>query len=140
MSDDLVKRLKARIGASRTVTVSPGLYEDIRDAKARIEALEAENTRLRMQHGITKQSRDYQKDRAVKAKASQNKMANGLKHWKTRADAAERALAEAVEVMCKIASHPEKYDDGKRSYAVGWAFHNVRQIARAFIQQHEGKK
>lgn len=42
MSDDMEGRLNARIGPSRTVTVSPGLYEDIRDAAQALTEARAE--------------------------------------------------------------------------------------------------
>lgn len=49
------------------------------------------------------------------------------------------ALQQAVEALQQIADHPETYDDGRRSYAVGWAFFNVQNIAKAALsalQQH----
>lgn len=41
----------------------------------------------------------------------------------------------------RIADHPEKFDDGTKSYAVGFAFWNVQKIARAALAPvTEGRK
>lgn len=41
-------------------------------------------------------------------------------------EAKDRALTE-------IRDHPENYNDGRRSYAVGWAFWNIQNIARTAL-------
>lgn len=56
-----------------------------------------------------------------------------------RALAAEARLAEAMKALTTIAEHPKSYNDGKRSYAVGWAFWNVQNIARAFTNAAKEK-
>lgn len=44
-------------------------------------------------------------------------------------------LEKALE---QIAGHPEKHSDGGTSYAVGWAFWNVQNIARAALTDAKG--
>jgi hypothetical protein len=51
----------------------------------------------------------------------------------TMIEAANR-ISQLEAALTEIRDHPEKYDDGRRSYAVGWAFFNVQNIARAALK------
>lgn len=51
----------------------------------------------------------------------------------TAAEAAEAALAKAVEALTKITEHPESMASETRSYGPGWAFWNVQGIARVAL-------
>lgn len=41
---------------------------------------------------------------------------------------------KALDALQFIADHPEAYDDGKQSYAVGWAFWNIQNKAKSAIR------
>lgn len=56
---------------------------------------------------------------------------------KIAAEAAEARVRELEAALHKIAQHPESVSTPKRSYAGGWAFHNIRGIARAALAQGE---
>lgn len=47
-----------------------------------------------------------------------------------RVAALEAEKAGLVEALEQVAAHPASYDDGVQSFAVGWAFRNVKNIAR----------
>lgn len=114
---------------------------------ARIEALEAELPRA-----LTEQRRrlcaEHDKDREELKRVRQ--VAKDLiEAGKARAAAAERALAEAVEVMRPFGDLSQRYDDTVSDGWVSW-FEFITdharpsetecKAARAFVQQHEGKK
>lgn len=63
-----------------------------------------------------------------------------LQEEKARATTAEARVAQAVEALERIKDHPEEYNDGRRSYAVGWAFWNVQNIARTAAAAIRGEK
>jgi N-methylhydantoinase B/oxoprolinase/acetone carboxylase alpha subunit len=90
-------------------------------------------TDLIEQQAASLAAKDKEIERLTRARDDLRQLYQGCDHLR---DHAERALAEAVGVMKKIAEHPDKYDDGKRSYAIGWAFWNIQGMARAFVAQH----
>jgi hypothetical protein len=49
-------------------------------------------------------------------------------------DAAEARVAELEEALRLIKDHPENSSGTSASWGLGWAFHNVQQIARAALE------
>ncbi len=48
-------------------------------------------------------------------------------------DEARLRIIALEAALTRIAEHPESYRDSQRSYAVGWAFWNVQNIAKAAL-------
>jgi len=93
-----------------------------------------------------------ERDAAIKtcemAATSGGFFAQHAKNSEARADAAEASLAATANAelarlraegeakdraLTEIRDHPENYDDGRRSYTVGWAFWNIQNIARTAL-------
>lgn len=58
--------------------------------------------RLRAELAQSKESKDYQKERAVSSRRSQQDLAKGIDHWRERAEKAEARLASANERVAEM--------------------------------------
>jgi hypothetical protein len=89
----LSERLKGRLGPSRTVTVGPGLYEDVSGAATAIDALQARVKELEDGRNFWKSERDR-----IKAFLSEGdwQTVESEQAWRNRALRAEQERDEAV--------------------------------------------
>lgn len=99
------------------VDLGPGMACPIRSRDARIAKLEAEVARL--QHNGD-EWREMSLDNA------------------RAADASAKRIISLEAALTRIAEHPESYRDGRTSYAAGWAFWNVQNIAKAALATAAG--
>lgn len=58
-----------------------------------------------------KRSRNYQRERVKQVKKARNQIADGLAHWKERAEAAEAELEDGHNALDKLGS-PRKEENG----------------------------
>ncbi|MGB3485338.1 MAG: hypothetical protein WBB07_24375 [Mycobacterium sp.] len=145
MSDDLVRKLRE----ARYVAFDEcGDYDLAQEAATALTEARAENARLRagingvvnFQSGMTRSQVRESCAEILGNKTvglnNQSPFAEAMLGYKARADAAESALAEAVEVMRPVADVTLPWGD----IGAGMILASDVQAARTFVQQHEGKK
>jgi Holliday junction resolvasome RuvABC ATP-dependent DNA helicase subunit len=137
MGADLVKRI--RDNAICDFVAAP--HELLSEAAARIETMEAENARQIAERAADNSRLKVQRDNALL----------DMEEFMNRADAAESALTEAVEVIkrdiaaldeadAQIEYLHEKFKPTGSGVTALTKIDIAATAARAFVQQHEGKK
>ena len=114
--EELIEKMARDIRAARNPYITPpaeGLIYDMALAQAALSAIEAAECVV----VPVSWEEHYEKTLALFAAAQ------------SRAEAAEARVKVLEKALAEIRDHPERYDDGKTAYAVGWAFFNVQRIA-----------